>query len=102
MLNLLFRKLLAKSTLFPPQVREQIRKEIREEIEKQRQQVLTDPELKSQLMELEALKRSVVSKTDTTAVTTDSSATASKPEENFALQQDKHKQVLYRVVSFVE
>lgn len=66
------------------QVRQQIKQEIRDEIEKQRKQVLEDPELKSQLMELEALRQSKVSKSES----------GIKPvEDKFVKEQDKHKQV---------
>ena len=69
-------------------MREQIRQEIRDEIAKQRQQVLEDPELKSQLMELEALRQSKISKSESGA------KPYIKPlEESFVMDKDKQKKV---------
>uniref|UniRef100_F6Y6F9 Uncharacterized protein n=2 Tax=Ciona intestinalis TaxID=7719 RepID=F6Y6F9_CIOIN len=69
------------------EVRLQIKKEIQAEIDQQRKQVLQDPELKSQIMELEALKQSAVKSTDIKPVT----STPEGPTDSFTVQQDQHK-----------
>lgn len=76
-------------------MRQQIRKEIQEEIEKQRQQVLNNAEIKNQIMELEALKNSVVHQVDSQAMKSIPALQKdeSRTTDDFTLQQDKHKQV---------